>query len=176
MTDVAPVRVLLIGMMGAGKSTVGQALSERTGWAYRDNDEILAEVEGMATDELLEKRGRDALREAESRGLTHVLSREPPLIAGIAGGVIESAADRDRLAGPDAFVVYLFAPIGVLVERVGSGAGRPWLRPDPESALRELFDGRDDLYRDVSDLVIDTSEGSSEEHADLIVAALTRSG
>ena len=169
----APVRVLLIGMMGAGKTTVGRALSKLTGWDYRDNDEILAEVEGIATDELLEQRGRDALRAAESRGLTHVLAGAPPLIAGIAGGVIESAADRARMAGTDAFVVYLHAPIEVLVTRVGSGAGRPWLQPDPETALRTLYDGRDELYREVADLVIDTQNGDPEEHAERIVAALS---
>ena len=169
-----PVRILLIGMMGAGKTTVGRALSRRTGWSYRDNDEILAEVEGIATDELLEQRGRDALRAAESHALDRVLSSEPPLIAGIAGGVIESAQDRDRMAGSEAFVVYLHAPIEVLVDRVGTGAGRPWLQPDPESALRGLFDGRDDLYRDVADLVIDTQLGDAEQHADQIVAALGR--
>jgi len=169
---MTPVRVLLIGMMGSGKSTVGRALSERTTWVYRDNDEILAEVEGIATDELLEQRGREALRAAESRGLTHVLSSEPPLIAGIAGGVIESATDRARLAGPDAFVVYLHTPIEVLVERVGTGAGRPWLQPDPEAALSTLYEGRDELYREVADLVIDTHHGEAFEHADRIVAAL----
>jgi shikimate kinase len=169
-----PARVLLIGMMGAGKTSVGRALTKRTGWAYRDNDEIVADVEGIATDELQRQGGRDALRAAESRALTRVLSDEPPLIAGVAGGVIESAADRDRLASPDAFVVYLHAPIEVLVERVGSGDGRPWLQPDPETAMRRLFAGREPLYREVADLVVETQDGDAEKHADQIVEALRR--
>ena len=169
-----PARVLLIGMMGAGKTSVGRALAKRTGWTYRDNDEIVADVEGIATDELQRQGGRDALRAAEARALARVLSDEPPLIAGVAGGVIESAADRDRLAAPAAFVVYLHAPIEVLVERVGNGDGRPWLQPDPEAAMRRLFAGREPLYREVADLVVETQHGDAEQHADQIVEALRR--
>ena len=167
-----PARVLLIGMMGSGKTSVGRALSARTGWGYRDNDEIVAEGEGIATDELLERNGRDALRAAESRALTRVLEQDPPLIAGVAGGVIESPQDRQRLGSPDAFVVYLHAPIEVLVERVGSGEGRPWLQPDPEKAMRRLFDGREPLYREVADLVLESQDSDAEKHADRILAEL----
>jgi shikimate kinase len=169
-----PARVLLTGMMGAGKTSVGRALEARTGWPYRDNDEIVAEVEGMPTDELLERRGLDELRAAESRALARVLETDPPLIAGVAGGVVESPADREALRSPDAFVVYLHAPIELLVKRVGTGAGRPWLQPDPEKAMRRLFEGREPLYREVADLVIDTQDGDAHQHADQIVAALDR--
>ncbi|MEP6762066.1 MAG: shikimate kinase [Sporichthyaceae bacterium] len=169
-----PARVLLVGMMGAGKTSVGRALAARTGWGYRDNDEIVAEIEGVPTDELLKRGGRDALRAAESHALSRVLETDPPLIAGVAGGVIESAADRTRLASPDAFVVYLHAPIEVLVDRVGSGEGRPWLQPDPEKAMRRLFEGREPLYREVADLVLDRQDGDAEQHADQILGALER--
>ena len=169
---MTPARILLIGMMGAGKTSVGRALSARTGWSYRDNDEIVAEVAGVPTPELLEHGGRDALRAAESRALSRVLEQDPPLIAGVAGGVIESPQDRQRLASRDAFVVYLHAPIEVLIERVGSGEGRPWLQPDPETAMRRLFAGRGPLYLEVADLVVETPEGDAEQHADTILAAL----
>lgn len=171
---MSPARVLLVGMMGAGKTSVGRALAARTGWGYRDNDEIVADGEGVPTDELLQRGGRDALRAAESRALSRVLETDPPLIAGVAGGVIESPDDRKRLAAPDVFVVYLQAPIELLVERVGSGEGRPWLQTDPEKAMRRLFEGREPLYREVADLVVNTQEGDAEQHADRILAALER--
>ena len=169
---LSPRRVLLIGMMGSGKTSVGRAVSERTGWPYRDNDEVLAEQEGMPTDELARRNGEQALRDAESRALQALLKMEPPLIAGVAAGVVEVAEDRERLAGPDAFVVYLHTPIEVLVERVGSGEGRPWLQPDPEAALRRLQEGREDHYRAAADLVVDSSTGDPDDHAAEIVAAL----
>ncbi len=167
-----PARVLLVGMMGAGKTSVGNALSERTGWTYRDNDEIVAGLVGMDTRALLDQRGVEALREAESQALATVLSDEPPLIAGIAGGVVESTANRALLAGDDSFVVYLHAPVEVLIERVGAGEDRPWLQPDPETALRRLMAGREPRYRDVAALVVDTTDGDAGHQADRVVAVL----
>ncbi len=93
-------------------------------------------------------------------------------MAGVAGGVVESAEDLAALRGTDAFVVYLHTPVDVLVERVGDGAGRPWLQPDPETALRTLFAGREPLYREVADVVVDTSTGDADAHADQVVQAM----
>jgi shikimate kinase len=171
---VKPARVLLVGMMGSGKSSIGRALSERTGWVYRDNDELVAELTGVVTAVLLEQRGEAALREAEAQALAKVLTDEPPLVAGIAGGVVESAANRELLAGDDGFVVYLHTAVELLVERVGTGEGRPWLQPDPATALRRLYAGREPRYREVADLVLDTSDGTAAEQADRVVAALAR--
>lgn len=167
-----PRRVLLMGMMGAGKTAVGREIRARTGWPYRDNDEAVAELAGLATRDLLEQRGPDALRAAESQALHDSLAHEPPFVAGVAGGVVEVVADMDALRRTDAFVVYLHTPIEVLVRRVGSGEGRPWLRPDPETALRRLYDGREPRYREVADLVVDTSTGDAASHADAILRAL----
>lgn len=173
MTDaLSPRRVLLMGMMGAGKTSVGREIEARTGWPYRDNDEAVAELAGLPTRELFEQRGRDALRAAESQALQDSLARDAPFVAGVAGGVVEVPADMDALRTTDAFVVYLRTPIDVLVQRVGSGEGRPWLQPDPETALRRLYDGREPLYREVADVVVDTSTGDASSHADQILRAL----
>jgi shikimate kinase len=171
-----PRRVLLMGMMGAGKTTVGREIQARTGWPYRDNDEAVAELAGMPTRELLEQRGRDALRAAESQALQNSLAHDPPFVAGVAGGVVEVEADMAALRSTDAFVVYLHTPIDVLVERVGTGEGRPWLQPDPETSLRRLYDGREPLYREVADLVVDTSTGDASSHADQVLHALADDG
>ena len=165
-------KILLLGMMGAGKTSVGRALTARTGWPYRDNDEAVALLTGLPTRELLERRGKGALRTAESQALRSALAEDPPLVAGVAGGVVETAEDLAALRGTDAFVVYLHTPVDVLVERVGDGAGRPWLQPDPETALRTLFAGREPLYREVADVVVDTSAGDADAHADQVVQAM----
>ena len=165
-------KILLVGMMGAGKTSVGRALTARTGWPYRDNDEAVAMLAGMPTRELLERRGAAALRTVESQALQSALAEDPPLVAGVAGGVVESDSDLGAMRGTDAFVVYLHTPIDLLVQRVGDGAGRPWLQPDPESALRRLFAGREPLFREVADLVVDTSTGDAEAHADQVVQAM----
>jgi shikimate kinase len=169
---VSTDKILLVGMMGSGKTSVGRALTARTGWPYRDNDEAVAMLAGMPTAELLERRGTPALRTVESQALQSALAEDPPLVAGVAGGVVDSEADLAALRGTDAFVVYLHTPVDLLVQRVGDGAGRPYLQADPETALRRLFAGREPLYREVADLVVDTSTGDAEAHADQVVQAL----
>lgn len=170
---LAPARILLLGMMGAGKTSVGRAISSRTGWPYRDNDELVAQISGLDTRALLDQRGEPALRAAESQALELATTTPPPFVAGIAAGVVMATDDRERLRTVHGLVVYLHAPVDVLVERVGSGEGRPWLQPDPRSALQRLYDGREPLYREVADLVIEVASGTAEDHAAAILAAVT---
>lgn len=165
-------RVLLLGMMGAGKTSVGEEIARRTGWPYRDNDSLVAQIAGLPTSSLLDRDGVGPLREAESAALRLAVEGDGPLVAGVAGGVVERPADLALLRDTDAFVVYLHASLDVLVERVGDGGGRPFLQPDPESALRRLFDGREPRYREVADLVVDTGEGDAAGHAAAVLAAL----
>ena len=125
--------MLLVGMMGVGKSTVGRALSRRTGWRYLDNDELVSRRPARETADLFEDQGDTAMREAESAALSEALTEQPPVIAGVAAGAVDDPADRERLSAA-VFVVWLRAPIETLVKRVGSGQGRAWLQPDPEAA------------------------------------------
>jgi shikimate kinase len=165
-------RVLLLGMMGAGKSTVGRAIAARTGWPYLDNDDLVARAYGRPTPEVLAEAGERGLREVESAALTEALAAPTPVVAGVAGGVVESAEDRQRLADADALVVWLRATVDTLVERVGSGAGRPWLAPDPRTALEALYRGRAAHYESVADLVLDVEGRSPEELAGAVLAVL----
>ena len=179
MTDVAGMtgdgsgtRVLLLGMMGSGKTSVGEEIARQTGWSYRDNDSLVGEIAGIPTAQLLERDGVDALREAESAALRRAIDDPGPLVAGVAGGVVEVPEDVELLRRTDALVVYLHAPLDVLVERVGDGGGRPFLQPDPATALRRLFEGREPFYREVADVVVDTTTGSPADHATQVLAAL----
>lgn len=167
----ADARVLLMGMMGCGKTTVGTALAARTGWDYLDNDELVRRATGKATPEVLRDRGEEAMRDAESAALTEALAIPAPVIAAVAAGIVEKAADRDRLR-TGGYVVYLRARMSTLVERVGSGEGRPWLQPDPAAALARLHRGREELYRQTATLVLDVEEASPENLADVILAGL----
>lgn len=159
-------------MMGSGKTSVGSALSARTGWPYRDNDATVTEIAGADAPTLLERDGVAALRAAESAALRLAAEDPGPLVAGVAGGVVEVAEDLALLRGTDAFVVYLHTPLDVLVERVGDGAGRPFLQPRPAEALRRLLQGREPLYREVADLVVDTTDGDARVQAQRVLAAL----
>jgi shikimate kinase len=150
-------RILLVGMMGVGKSTVGRALSEQTGWPYVDNDELLHADTGMYGAELLARDGVQALRDAEAKVLGEILHREPPLVAGIAAGVVLRPDDRQRITD-GGFVVWLRARTETLVHRIGGDHDRAWLQPDPAAALRELAAGRDPLYAEVAELIVDVDD------------------
>jgi shikimate kinase len=161
-------RVLLMGMMGSGKTTVGRLLSERTGWPYLDNDELLRELGGADT-EALSHRGEDVLHRLEADVVLGLLDRPGPLVAGLAASVVTFEEVRRRLRA-EALGVYLHASVEVLAKRVGEGEGRPWLKPDPVTALRRLYEGREPLYREAARLVVDVDELTPEQAADRILA------
>lgn len=162
-------RVVLIGMMGAGKSTVGLAISAATGWPYVDNDEVVAEITGMPTRDLLQQRGEAAMREAEFAAVDKVLAMDRPVVAGAAAGVVIDEKVCARLhAG--AFVVYLRAKVETLVQRV-TGTYRPWLGADPAAALRTLYKGRETRYEKLAHLIIDVDDTSPDDVARRVVEA-----
>lgn len=167
-------RVLLVGMMGTGKTTVGTRLSRLLGWRYLDNDELLAMAVGLDTRRLQKKYGERALRSAESGALTVALSEAPPLVASVAGGIVIDPLDRERLRG-GGFVVWLRARIGTLAARV-SGTDRPWLGRDPATSLRRLYAGRADLYSSVASFTVDVDTLPADVIAERILAAMATTG
>lgn len=163
-------RILLVGMMGAGKTTVGRATGALLGWPYFDNDELLARAVGKSTRQVQEQDGEAALRRAESRSLDVALTEGTPLIAGVAGGIVTDPLDCDRLRS-GGFVVWLRAPLGVLARRV-AGTNRPWLGDSPLVTLEHLYAGREALYASVADLIVDVDQRDPDQIARLIIASL----
>lgn len=172
-TDGAP-RILLVGMMGSGKSSVGRELAARTGIQFVDNDELVERATGRTARQLAEE-GETALREAESAALRAGLAVEPPAIIGVAGGAVLDPQDRE-LIREGGFVVWLRAAPEVLAARAVGGEHRPWLEGDTEGWFRRTVGARDPLYAQVSDLEIDTATHTPAEAADAVVAALTAAG
>jgi shikimate kinase len=165
-------RVLLMGMMGAGKTTVGHALSTVLGWPYYDNDQLLARAVGKDTRRVQEEDGIHALRRAESAALTIALTEGGPLIAGVAGGVVTDPLDLRRLH-QGGFVVWLRADIATLAKRV-AGTDRPWLTGSPEIAMRALYAGREALYTAACSFVVDEDDTTPELIALRIADRLNR--
>jgi shikimate kinase len=162
-------RIVLIGMMGAGKTTIGLAISQTTGWPYIDNDEIVAQISGMPTRDLLQQRGEAAMREAEFAAVDKVLAMGPPIVAGAAAGVVLNEEVSARLRG-GAFVVYLRATVETLVSRV-EGTYRPWLGADPEAAMRKLYEGREAKYEALAHFIVDVDGAVPDRVAQKILDA-----
>ena len=161
---MADCRILLVGLMGSGKTTVGRALAELTGWPYLDNDALVEQVAGRTARQLLAAAGESALRLAEADALDAALSTPPPAICGVAAGTVTSPRNRQALTDRG-IVIWLTADPATLATRAVGAIHRPWLEEDAEGWLRETAAERDPLYRAVADLVIDTQDQSPDEIA-----------
>jgi shikimate kinase len=173
-------RLILVGMMGAGKTTVGRLLADRLGWRSFDSDAQIIEDTGYTVPELFAERGEAAFRAEEKRVLTEALSGDEPVVVSAAGGVVLSAANRALLTAAGT-VVWLRADPGVLARRVGDGAGRPLLDDDPAAALMTLYEVRRPLYESVASLAVDVDALTPEEVVERILvgtgfSALPESG
>ncbi len=170
MIDAPDCRVVLVGMMGSGKTTLGTLLARRTGWPYHDNDLLLAAATGRTARELAE-RGVEALREAEAAALRHAMQLAPPVIVGAAAGVVTDPALR-TLVRRGGIVAWLTAPGAVLARRAAPGAHRPWLLPDAAAWVETTTAEREPLYAEIADVVVDTDALSPSETVERILAAL----
>ena len=171
-------RVLLVGMMGAGKTTVGHALRDRLGWPYFDNDDLVADATGAAKETLLERTGVASLRTAETAALLLALHREGPLIAGIAGGVVLEPHNVAALAnrGDGVLVVWLQASMEVLAARIDADPqDRPWLAGNTVKALELLAVDREPGYATAADLTVRVDQTPLAEVVERITAAVRRS-
>lgn len=164
-------RILLIGMMGAGKSTTGRELARRLGAPYLDSDEQVEKATGRTVPEILEADGEAAFRTEEASALRAALEVTPPVVVAVAGGAVLDPDNRVRLA-EGGTVVWLRAEPKTLAERVGDGRGRPLLQGDPAAALERLDAIRRPLYSELADVIVDTDGRSPAEVADEVLHAI----
>jgi shikimate kinase len=170
-------RIILVGMMGAGKTTVGRLLADRLGWRHFDSDAQVIESTGRTVPELFAHHGEEVFRAEESRVLAEALSTVDPVVVSAAGGVVLSASNRELITR-SGVVVWLRAHPGVLARRVGSGDGRPLLEDDPASRLAHLYEVRRPLYEAVATVAVDVDGLTAPQVVDHLLAdrALTDQG
>jgi len=154
-------RIALIGLSGAGKSTVAPLLAERLGFGCTDLDEAVARTEGSSVAELLTSRGEDAFRELEAGALRAALEAEGTpggIVVACGAGVLARPGNRAILRGR-AYVVWLDVTPETAAERLEGAAAstRPLLRGGTvASRLRELWEARRALYEEAADASVPT--------------------
>lgn len=151
--------IFLVGLMGAGKTSVGKALARLLGKTFHDCDQEIERATGVKIPLIFEIEGESGFRLRESRMLAH-LARQNNIVLATGGGAVLSSENRSLLAA-NGTVVYLRAPVRSLIKRTRRDRNRPLLQvPDPAAKLTALFEQRDPLYREIAHLVVDTGDQS----------------
>jgi len=162
--------IVLVGFMGAGKTTVGRLLATHLGLRFVDSDKVIEETEGLAVREIFETQGEPAFRRIETETITGLLDG-PDAVLAVGGGALTSAGVRTALAGHR--VVLLDVALDEALERVASDPGRPMLHtPD----LSGLYARRQDAYRDAAEVAVQVSGRSPREVVAEVLAALGEVG
>ncbi len=163
--------IFLVGMMGAGKTTVGRALAHRLEREFVDTDRLLVERTGVAVATVFEIEGEEGFRKRESALLREVCDGEGRVVA--TGGGIVLCEDNRRAMRESGTVVYLRARLEALWERTKHDASRPLLAtPNPRERLADLLKQREPLYRDTAHIVVDSGSQSAGTLANRVAAAL----
>lgn len=162
-------RVVLVGPMGAGKSTVARVLAERWGLEVRDTDADVERSEGRPISDIFVDSGEEYFRDREVDAVTTALAEHPGVLA-LGGGAVLDPRTQESLRGHT--VVFLNVGLSEAVRRVGLGVGRPLLLGNVRGRVKQLLDERTPVYTSVATVVVDTDERSPDEVADAIIAAL----
>lgn len=159
--------IVLIGFMGAGKTTVGRRLARRLGRPFVDSDQLIEQATGLSIPDIFEGYGEQGFREIEARTIAQQLAG-PQVVLALGGGAVTTESVREELAGHD--VVLLEIALADALGRVGGDPGRPMLRrPD----LAEIFTAREALYRTVATLRVPVARRSVPQLVELIVSGLS---
>jgi shikimate kinase len=173
--DVAALRaalgqrsVVLVGMMGSGKSSVGKRLGARLGLPFVDADTEIETAAGMSIPDIFAQRGETEFRDGERRVIARILATRSPLVLATGGGAYMNADTRARIAELG-ISVWLKADVDVLMRRVRKRSNRPLLRTaDPEGTMRRLLAEREPVYSQADITVI----SSDDPHEVVVEAAL----
>ena len=163
--------LILVGMMGAGKTTVGRLLARRLKRVFYDSDEEIERRCGVRIPVIFDIEGEAGFRVRESQVVAELCALDKAVLA-TGGGVVLSDENRRRIAAHGT-VVYLHARPPHLWQRVRHDRNRPLLATaDPQKRLEELYAERDPLYREVADVVIDTGKQSVQTLAKDLLSRL----
>jgi shikimate kinase len=154
------VSVVLVGPMGAGKSTVGPLLAQALGVSARDIDSEIEAREGRTISDIFVDSGEEHFRALERAAVAQVLAEHDGVVS-LGGGAVLDPDTRELLV--DHQVVFLRVGLSEAVKRVGLGTGRPLLLGNVRSRIKALLDERAPVYAAVADLTVETDQRSPED-------------
>lgn len=163
--------IVLVGLMGVGKTTVGRRLAKKLGLDFVDSDHEIEQAADMSVGEIFEKYGEDDFRSGERRVIARLLDSSPQVVA-TGGGAFINQETRE-LIKREGISVWLDADVNILVERTGRRDTRPLLKAgDPKEILARLSKERAPFYAQ-ADLKVVSGSGSHDQVVNAIIDALT---
>lgn len=152
--------IFLVGLMGAGKTTIGRLLAKRLHLHFFDSDHEIEKRTGVNIPLIFELEGEAGFRARETAMIAE-LTAQPDILLATGGGAVLNPQNRETLRA-NGTVVYLHAKVRDLWQRTRHDRNRPLLQTaDPQARLAELYALRDPLYREIADIAIDTGEQSA---------------
>ena len=165
-----PRSVVLVGLMGAGKSCIGRRLASRLGVEFHDADAEIEQAAGCSIQDIFEVHGEAAFRDGEKRVIARLLAQPPHVLATGGGAFIDP--DTRAIIAERGISIWLRADLGLMLQRTGRRNNRPLLkRGDPRQILQNLIDERYPVYAQ-ADLTVDSVDGPPDLTLARVLAAL----
>lgn len=161
-------RVILIGPMGSGKTTIGQLIASKLGIPFRDTDHVIEEKSGKSVSDIFLEDGEDAFRILEKKVLREELLTDDTVLA-LGGGAPISVDAQSALRAIASPVVYLDISLATVAPRIGFNRDRPLLLHNPRGQWQTLMEARRPIYESIADTVIDVNDRTESEILDLIL-------
>ena len=164
-------RVILIGPMGSGKTTIGSLLAEKLGLTFRDTDHLIEEQEKKSVSQIFLDEGEDAFRAIEKRILRNELLTDETVLS-LGGGAPISLDAQSALRAISSHVIFLDISLATVVPRIGFNRDRPLLLHNPRGQWQTLMEARRPIYEALADLTISVDNKSQEEIVNIAIVSL----
>lgn len=164
-------RVILIGPMGSGKTTIGSLLAEKLGLNFRDTDHLIEEQEGKTVSQIFLDQGEDAFRVIEKRVLREELLTDGTVLS-LGGGAPISIDAQSALRAISSHIIFLDISLSTVAPRIGFNRDRPLLLNNPRGQWQTLMEARRPIYEAIADATINVDDKSEEEIVTIVLSSL----
>lgn len=164
-------RVILIGPMGSGKTTIGSLLAEKLGLAFRDTDRLIEEQEEKPVSQIFLDQGEDVFRAIEKRVLRDELLTDATVLS-LGGGAPISIDAQSALRAISSYIIFLDISLSTVVPRIGFNRDRPLLLNNPRGQWQTLMEARRPIYEALADVTINVDDKSEEEIVTIALSSL----
>ena len=164
-------RVILIGPMGSGKTTIGSLLAEKLGLSFRDTDHLIEEREEKPVSQIFLDEGEDAFRAIEKRVLRDELLTDGTVLS-LGGGAPISRDAQSALRAISSYIIFLDISLSTVVPRIGFNRDRPLLLNNPRGQWQTLMEARRPIYEALADVTINVDDKSEEEIVTIALSSL----